>query len=131
MLPTEQWLTMAIAAAGLPDGNTCRSPMAQALGRRIFGDMVGIESAGVSAHTGAPAAAHAVAVTAEKGLDLRGHTARCVADLDLSHFDLIVAMDGSVAQRSASEGRRPSEWSHSTSRTQSVGTSTVTAPPLA
>lgn len=78
-------------------GNTCRSPMAEAIARRILGESVSVESAGVSAANGAPAAPNAIAVMAEKGLDIKGHSARRIDGVDLSAFDAIVAMNRAVA----------------------------------
>jgi protein-tyrosine-phosphatase len=60
-------------------GNTCRSPMAAAIFNRLArGRGVGAEaeSAGVAAQACAPAAANAVLVCAEKGVDLSAHRAR-------------------------------------------------------
>lgn len=62
-------------------GNTCRSPMAAALGNALAGRMgleLECESAGLAAEEGVPASPQAVAVTAEKGIDLSKHRARQV-----------------------------------------------------
>jgi len=78
-------------------GNTCRSPMAEALAeaRDVFA-----ESAGVAAQRGDGAAPYAArALRMARGLDLSGHSLQNVADLDLSAFDRIVAVAPSVAQR--------------------------------
>ena len=78
-------------------GNTCRSPMAEALAeaRGVFAD-----SAGVAAQRGDGAAPYAArALRMARGLDLSGHSPQNVADLDLSAFDRIVAVAPSVAQR--------------------------------
>uniref|UniRef100_A0A7C2WKH5 protein-tyrosine-phosphatase n=1 Tax=Thermorudis sp. TaxID=1969470 RepID=A0A7C2WKH5_9BACT len=47
-------------------GNTCRSPMAAALARKVLGSEIEIQSAGIEACDGAPAAQNAVAVMAER-----------------------------------------------------------------
>ena len=78
-------------------GNTCRSPMAAALARGLLGSGIEIQSAGIEARDGAPAAQNAVAVMAERGIDLSGHRARRVNAADLSSFDLVVAMDSHIA----------------------------------
>jgi protein-tyrosine-phosphatase len=60
-------------------GNTCRSPLAEALARQWAGERglrAGFESAGVSAAEDAPASAEAIAVGREAGLDLEAHRAR-------------------------------------------------------
>lgn len=80
-------------------GNTCRSPMAAAIARQIFTDLVDAESAGVSAADGDLAAANAITVMVNRGMDISGHKARRVDSLDLSCYDRIVALDGDVAQR--------------------------------
>jgi protein-tyrosine phosphatase len=87
-------------------GNTCRSPMAEAVavqqlsGRRW--EHVAVRSAGVAADIGAPASWQAVEVADRRGLDLRGHRSRpLTADL-VDWADLILAMSptqlGAVAR---------------------------------
>jgi protein-tyrosine-phosphatase len=58
-------------------GNTCRSPMAEAIARDRAGADESIEfaSAGLRAAEGAPASAGATAAAAEVGLDLGAHAA--------------------------------------------------------
>ncbi len=73
-------------------GNTCRSPMAEALARQLLGNGAQVESAGISALAGAPAAPHAVTVMRERNLDISAHRARPVASLTLAEFDAIVAL---------------------------------------
>ena len=85
-------------------GNTCRSPMAEALcklllARRLGCSIAALEergyvvlSAGIAAHTGTPAAANAVDVIRDRGGSLRDHQSRKLT-LDLVRFaDHIVAM---------------------------------------
>lgn len=61
-------------------GNTCRSPMAEALLRRKLTERgienVTVASAGTGAWDGAPASEGAYLVALEHGLDLSGHRAR-------------------------------------------------------
>lgn len=69
-------------------GNTCRSPMAEVLCRRLLADTLGIEvnelamhgyevqSAGMAAAAGEPASPEAVAVAQSCGCDLDGHFSR-------------------------------------------------------
>ncbi|MCM8749011.1 hypothetical protein NET02_07640 [Thermomicrobiaceae bacterium CFH 74404] len=78
-------------------GNTCRSPMAAALARKVLGSEIEIQSAGIEACDGAPAAQNAVAVMAERGIDLSGHRARRVDAAGLASFDLVVALDSGIA----------------------------------
>ncbi|MFQ5946191.1 MAG: low molecular weight protein arginine phosphatase [Anaerolineae bacterium] len=79
-------------------GNLCRSPLAAALLRRMLKD-AGIEhrvtvvSAGIAALDGQPAAALALEVAAEVGLDLAGHRSRAVDREAMRGADLIVTME--------------------------------------
>ena len=82
-------------------GNTCRSPMAQA----IFTDMAkecGIDfvtgSAGLHAQDGTPASEYAVLACVETGLDISGHSSKSIRDEDFSSVDLFVVMTMAHAQ---------------------------------
>lgn len=80
-------------------GNTCRSPMALALGRdaveRRGWKNVALASAGTAADTGAPAAELARKVIAELGLDLDDHQTTPLTS-ELVHWaDMILVMGGS------------------------------------
>jgi protein-tyrosine-phosphatase len=97
-------------------GNTCRSPMAEAIARRVL-ESGGIEasrarisSAGAYATDGAPAAPEAIRAVARLGADLasfRSHalTPHMLSEADIilamsaSHVAAIVAMDPSAADR--------------------------------
>ncbi|MEO0652388.1 MAG: low molecular weight protein arginine phosphatase, partial [Planctomycetota bacterium] len=67
-------------------GNTCRSPMAEAVSRSLLSDRLGterladfgfeVQSAGVFARSGSPASEHAVTAAAELGGDLRQHASQ-------------------------------------------------------
>jgi protein-tyrosine phosphatase len=77
-------------------GNTCRSPMAEAVARQALQQRgwthVDVRSAGVAAAPGHAASDLAVAVAGEKAMDLSGHQSRGVtADL-IRWADLILAM---------------------------------------
>lgn len=73
-------------------GNTCRSPMAEALARHALASALGVDredlgrfgfevsSAGVFASSGAPAAEQAIAVLGGRGIDLSRHVAAPVID---------------------------------------------------
>ncbi|HEX7090626.1 MAG TPA: low molecular weight protein arginine phosphatase [Longimicrobiales bacterium] len=77
-------------------GNTCRSPMAEAIARRMFEERgwthVSVASAGIGAATGAPAAEHALRVAAEHGLDLTGHASRPLTPDTVAWADVILVM---------------------------------------
>lgn len=79
-------------------GNTCRSAMAEAMMRNLASDWT-IESAGVAAVDGEPAADNAVAVLAELGLDLSAHRARLLTPDMVSQADTILAMERRHLQR--------------------------------
>lgn len=77
-------------------GNTCRSPMAEAIARRIASeralDEVRVSSAGTSAWEGAAASDGALLVAMEHGLDLGGHRARVLSREVVEQADLILVM---------------------------------------
>ena len=77
-------------------GNTCRSPMAEA----IFHDICGksglphhARSAGVATVDGLPAAKNAIETMAQLGIDLTSHKARFLPNVKLSDYDLFVTMN--------------------------------------
>lgn len=77
-------------------GNTCRSPMAEALTRAALaqsdlGDIT-VASAGTDAFTGEAASAHARSAMQERGLDLGGHRARRLDREAVEEADLILTM---------------------------------------
>ena len=79
-------------------GNTWRSPMAQAVARALLGSDVRVESAGISADDGASAAKDAIQAMRERGIDISDHRSRSVTALNLSAFDLVVALTPAIAQ---------------------------------
>ncbi|HEX6937898.1 MAG TPA: hypothetical protein VF158_00695 [Longimicrobiales bacterium] len=80
-------------------GNTCRSPMAEAIARRKVQERgwshVAVRSAGVAAVAGAPAARNAIAVAAEHGIDLGGHLSQPLTRELVGWADLILTMGAS------------------------------------
>jgi len=77
-------------------GNTCRSPLAEAIARKVavergLGD-VDVASAGTSAWDGAPASDGALLVGMERRLDLSGHRAQSLTRRLVDGSDLILAM---------------------------------------
>jgi protein-tyrosine-phosphatase len=77
-------------------GNTCRSPLAEAIARSVLPGRVGfdieIASAGTSAVEGSPASGFSTEVAKEHGLDLSGHRARMLDRSMVRNADLIVTM---------------------------------------
>ena len=72
-------------------GNTCRSPMAQAMAADLFA-AAEVCSAGLMAMPGSPASAHAVAAMEARQLALRQHQAQIVTKDLLEAADLVLAM---------------------------------------
>lgn len=81
-------------------GNTCRSPMLQALlSRNLPCENFEIESAGLADKSGAPASSHAIECMKEKGLDITAHRSRRASDLELSSYDHIYCVEEVLAQK--------------------------------
>jgi protein arginine phosphatase len=90
-------------------GNTCRSPMAEALLRQALeagglSEQVTVASAGTGAWDGAPASEGAYLVALEHGLDLSGHRARMLSREVVGSSDLILTMSRHHAARVAELG---------------------------
>ena len=85
-------------------GNTCRSPIAEAVARQLLGPDVRVESSGTSAADGASAAKDAVRVMKERGLDISSHRSRSLGNLNLLEFDLLVALCPEIAQALLDQG---------------------------
>lgn len=91
-------------------GNTCRSPMAEALFRSMVAQRLGcspeetedrgvlVASAGVAAMTGGRASDQAVQVMSEMGLDARGHITQPLTDSLVRYADVIYTMTQSHRQ---------------------------------
>lgn len=83
-------------------GNTCRSPMAEALARRAIRQATGatdegrfgfeVRSAGVYAGPGVPASENAVAAMADRGIDLTRHASRPAIDREVQAFDRVYCL---------------------------------------
>lgn len=77
-------------------GNTCRSPMAEALAREKIGgewkDQIEFGSAGTLDLQGSEASPLAVEVLADMGIDLTGHRSTHLTKELISSSDLVVAM---------------------------------------
>lgn len=77
-------------------GNTCRSPLAEAIARRMFSvagrSDVYVSSAGTQAWDGSSASDGAILVGIERGLDLSEHRSRMITPEIVGENDLILAM---------------------------------------
>lgn len=85
-------------------GNTCRSPMAEGLFRKLLSDKLGCQedelsdlgfivgSAGLAAALGAPSSPESVAILAEEGIDLRNHESQPLTERLLDQSDHLYTM---------------------------------------
>ncbi|MFL5561053.1 MAG: low molecular weight protein arginine phosphatase [Gemmatimonadaceae bacterium] len=77
-------------------GNTCRSPLAEAIARKIAIDRgltdLDVASAGTSAWDGAAASDGALLVGMEHGLDLSNHRAQLLSRELVANADVVLAM---------------------------------------
>lgn len=79
-------------------GNLCRSPMAAALLAARLQDRV-VHSVGTAAIPGTPAPHHAIALMAERGIDLASHRTRHITPALLREYDLVLAAEASHVRR--------------------------------
>lgn len=89
-------------------GNICRSPLAEAIARRILEERgvtdIAVASAGTAAYDGAPASEGSYLVALEHGLDLSGHQARELTAQLVEEADLVLAMSRGHQRRAESLG---------------------------
>ena len=88
-------------------GNTCRSPMAEAIGRQLLAERLKckiedvedrgftIASAGIAAMNGGRASQEAVEVLAQQGLDLNEHISQPLREALVRHADVIFTLTAS------------------------------------
>ncbi len=72
-------------------GNSCRSQMAEGWARHLKGDVIEPYSAGTRKHGLNP---HAVAVMAEAGVDISGHTSKTLDEIRGVPLDVVVTVCG-------------------------------------
>ena len=82
---------MATSILYLCTGNSCRSQMAEGWTRILGEGRFGVESAGIEAHGKNP---RAIAVMAEKGVDISGQESTVVSDAMLQRADVVVTVCG-------------------------------------
>ncbi|WP_299460386.1 Sua5/YciO/YrdC/YwlC family protein [uncultured Gimesia sp.] len=98
-------------------GNTCRSPMAEGLFRKLLSDKLGcqedelsdhgfiIGSAGLAAASGAPPSPEGVTILAEQGIDIRSHESQPLTERLLDQSDHLYTM--TKGHRAAILSERP------------------------
>ena len=79
-------------------GNTCRSPMAEALAKHLWRDGIHAESAGVEAGQGTMARFAIETILNLTGLDLAERKSRHIDEVNLGAFDTVVALDKATAR---------------------------------
>jgi tRNA threonylcarbamoyl adenosine modification protein (Sua5/YciO/YrdC/YwlC family) len=96
-------------------GNTCRSPMAEGLFRKLLAEQLkchdeelmdrgfNVLSAGLSAGNGAPASREAVNILADDDVDLRNHESQPLTERLLLHADHVLTMTRGHRQAILSE----------------------------
>ncbi|MDE2973940.1 MAG: low molecular weight protein arginine phosphatase [Gemmatimonadota bacterium] len=89
-------------------GNTCRSPVAEAIARRAIAERgiagVTVGSAGAAASVGAPASGGARRVAAEAGLNLDGHRSAPLTEEVVAASAAVLCMDGFHLRRARELG---------------------------
>lgn len=77
-------------------GNTCRSPMAEGIFRKIISDEnlkdINVKSAGISANNISKATKNAVDVCNEINVDLSKHISKSIFDININNIDKFVVM---------------------------------------
>ncbi|BAH38724.1 protein-tyrosine-phosphatase [Gemmatimonas aurantiaca T-27] len=95
-------------------GNTCRSPMAEAIARHLVAQRgipdLTVSSAGTSAWPGASASDGALLVALEHGVELGGHRARALAPEIVGGADLILTMGPHHLDRVEALGGAGRSW---------------------
>ncbi len=76
--------------------NLCRSPMAEALAKKILGDKVHIESAGISSSEESSLEEAIEFMQKAYDIDISVHRSRNIKDLDMDHYDYVFVLDLNV-----------------------------------
>ncbi len=95
-------------------GNTCRSPLAEGIARRLVEERaladIHVASAGTSAWPDAPASDGALLVAMEHGVDLSEHRARALAPEIVAGSEIILAMGPHHLERAEALGGTGKSW---------------------
>ncbi|MFB0564354.1 MAG: low molecular weight phosphatase family protein [Candidatus Aminicenantaceae bacterium] len=77
-------------------GNVCRSPMAEGLAKKMFGERVRVESAGLNLLFDG-ASDDAIKIMKELySIDISDHKPRTIKDFYIDEFDLVIVLDSTV-----------------------------------
>ncbi len=95
-------------------GNTCRSPLAEAIARRMIADRgiadLTVGSAGTSAWADAPASDGALLVALEQGIDLGDHRSRPLTQELVNGAQLVLTMGPHHLDRAQALGGTDRSW---------------------
>ena len=100
---------MTVHILYLCTGNSCRSQMAEGWTRHLAGNGFEVASAGIEAHGKNP---RAIAVMAEKGIDISGQESTVVTDAMLERADVVVTVCGHADEQCPAlpESTRKIHW---------------------
>ena len=91
-------------------GNTCRSPMAEGIMKKILQDFhrnIFCESAGLATINGLAVSSHSVEACDEIGVDISQHMSQSISNVNLDAFDYVVTFTDAHAQALESVGVKP------------------------
>ena len=95
-------------------GNTCRSPISEAIARRILSVRpqleISVGSAGTSAWPGAPASDGALLIAIEENIDLGDHRARILSPELVAESDIVLTMGPHHLDRVEAMGGEGKSW---------------------
>lgn len=78
----------------LCSGNTCRSPMAEGIFKKLYGEdnRFSVSSAGLATSDGIPVSENSIKACREIDIDISDYKSHCLNDNDLKNTDLFVVM---------------------------------------
>jgi ArsR family transcriptional regulator len=109
MMPAQQsdaMKKMLTSVLFVCQGHSCRSVMAEALAKHLFGAQLIARSAGTSPNAVYDSKSAIKILKSKFGIDIPRHQQTNVRDLDLDTFTYVVAMDSAIAKSLAKLTRR-------------------------
>ena len=91
-------------------GNTCRSPMAEGILKKILKDShenIFCESAGLATLNGLAVSSHSAEACDEIGVDISQHTSQSIKNVNLDSYDYVVTFTDEHASALVSLGVKP------------------------